>query len=143
MSFSSAHSLSPKPQSSLMWIVILLFIAMLMLCGFLLLIYFRRSKTNKGLQLSGVTRGSDENLNNVQLRQTRVSVCEYEEIQLTNDPPIYSLPRPVSDEDDAPVYALALNVSDNLNYSTIRFTDHSAKTSPAGQTTSDYATVIL
>ncbi|XP_073722570.1 uncharacterized protein [Misgurnus anguillicaudatus] len=111
MSFSSAHSLSPKPQSR--------------------------------LQLSGVTRGSDENLNNVQLRQTRVSVCEYEEIQLTNDPPIYSLPRPVSDEDDAPVYALALNVSDNLNYSTIRFTDHSAKTSPAGQTTSDYATVIL
>nr|XP_055062360.1 polymeric immunoglobulin receptor-like [Misgurnus anguillicaudatus] len=140
---SSLSSLSSKPQSSLMWIVILLFIAMLMLCGFLMFIYFRRSKTNKGLQLSGVTSGSDENLNNVQLRQTRVSVCDHKEIQLTNDHSDFSLASPVSGEDDASVTVAQYIFCDDLNYSTIRFTDHSDKTFPDGQISSDYATVLL
>lgn len=74
----------------------------------------------------------------------QVSVCEYEEIHFTNVHPDHSLVLPASGEHHDSVYALAQDVSsNNLHYSTIKFTDHSDRSSPDGQTTCDYSTVVL
>ncbi|XP_057187580.1 CMRF35-like molecule 8 isoform X2 [Triplophysa rosa] len=139
-SSSSAHSLSPNTETSLFVFITPSVAAMLILFGFVLFIYFRRRKKNEQLQLSGVAHGSAGNQENGEIRQTRVSVCYYEEIPLTNVH--HSLVLPASGEHDASVYALAQNVSNNLHYSTIEFTDHSDRTSD-GQTLCDYVTVVL
>ncbi|XP_056625156.1 CMRF35-like molecule 8 [Triplophysa dalaica] len=140
-SSSSAHSLSPNTDTSLFVFITASVALMLILFGFLLFIYFRRRKKNEQLQLNGVAHGSAGNLKNGEIVQNRVSICYYEEIPLTNVHPGYSLP--ASGEHDASVYALAQDVpSNDLHYSTIKFTDHPDRTSD-GQTSYDYATVVL
>ncbi|KAA0721738.1 Polymeric immunoglobulin receptor [Triplophysa tibetana] len=91
--------------------------------------------------LDSSTDSSLINNDTLQENAENVSVCYYEEIPLTNVHPEYSLH--TSGEHDASVYALAQNDSSNdLHYSTIEFTDHPERTSD-GQTSSDYATVVL
>ncbi|XP_056619647.1 uncharacterized protein LOC130433884 isoform X1 [Triplophysa dalaica] len=141
-SSSSSHSLSSNTETSLglFGFITLSVTGMLILFGFVLFFYFTRRKKNEQLQLSGDSAG---NLKNGAVRQTMVSDCDYEEIHLPNVHPDYSLVLPSSGEHDASVYALAQNVSsNNLHYSTIKFTELSHRTSD-GQTSCDYATVVL
>ncbi|XP_051993672.1 CMRF35-like molecule 8 isoform X1 [Xyrauchen texanus] len=146
---SSINSLSPKPQSGFISIIMLLVIGMLLVFGFLVIVYIRWKQKKKELQFRGAVHYSTQNLPNGEIGKTKEGthiVCDYEEIHLTNEHPDYSLVYDVFGEDDASDYAVAQLpsiASDSVTYSTITLenTAHSDRNSPDGQTTCDYATV--
>ncbi|XP_051993673.1 polymeric immunoglobulin receptor-like isoform X2 [Xyrauchen texanus] len=130
-------------------IIMLLVIGMLLVFGFLVIVYIRWKQKKKELQFRGAVHYSTQNLPNGEIGKTKEGthiVCDYEEIHLTNEHPDYSLVYDVFGEDDASDYAVAQLpsiASDSVTYSTITLenTAHSDRNSPDGQTTCDYATV--
>ncbi|KAF4118098.1 hypothetical protein G5714_000149 [Onychostoma macrolepis] len=124
-------------------IIMMVVIGILTGLGFSLFIYLRWRQKKEGTQPKDVIHGP--NLPNGETREATQTDCDYEDISSTLDHPDYSLVLPGFTENDASVYALAQlpsSPSDNLNYSSIKFTaTHLSDRTSDGQETCDYATV--
>ncbi|XP_077054374.1 uncharacterized protein LOC143706387 isoform X2 [Siphateles boraxobius] len=145
LSFSSSNNAS-QPGSGFTMFIMLVVIGTLIGFGFSLFMYFRWRQKKEGKQPKDDNQGPTEHLPNRDMKPNREvshTVSDYDEISNTLDHPDYSLVFPVFDEHDTSVYALAQlpsSPSDNLNYSTVRFSSHLSDRTSDGQDTYVYAT---
>ncbi|XP_048054305.1 uncharacterized protein LOC125273079 [Megalobrama amblycephala] len=147
---SSNNAASSKPEQGFAMMVMLMVVGILTGFGFSLFMYFRWRQKKEGNQPRDVVQGPTEHLpnrDNEPNRDVSHTVSDYEDISDTLDHPVYSSVLPVFDEHDAsvlltPLAQLPSSPSDNLTYSSIRFsaTHHSDRTSD-GQETCDHTTV--
>ncbi|CAM4452729.1 unnamed protein product [Leuciscus chuanchicus] len=151
-SSSSNNTAAPQTKSGMMssgfnMFIMLVVIGILTGCGFSLFMYFRWRQTKEGKQPRDIVQGPTEHLPNRDMKPNREAThadSDYDEIGNTLDHPDYSLVFPVFDKHNTSVYALAQlpsSPSDNLNYSTVKFTATHLSDRTDGQDTSDYATV--
>ncbi|KAK7161038.1 hypothetical protein R3I94_003878 [Phoxinus phoxinus] len=149
-SSSSNNAVSSKPEPAVMSLtmfVMLVVLGILTAFGFSLFMYFRWRKKKEGKQPRDVAQGPSEHLPNRDMkphREVTHTVSDYDEIGNTLDHPDYSSVFPVFDEHNTSVYALAQLPSipsDELNYSTVKFSSHLSDRTSDGQDTCDYATV--